>query len=299
MRPRARTVQEAIALLAGAQHGVATRGQLLACGLAPIEIKRLVARGVLLRAHRGVYRVGHRAASVEADYMAAVLAGGSGALVSGRAAAHLLSLIKGPAPAPEVLTRTQRRIEGVMTKRARSFDPRDGMIHRGIPVTTVPRTLVDLAAVLSPGDLARACHEAGVLYRTTPAQVEEVLSRRRTSSGAPKLRRILRGDEPVTLSGLERSFLELLRDAGLPLPQTNRPAGGRRVDCRWPEHRVTVELDSYRYHGSRHAWERDQRRAREAYARGDEFRRYTFGDVLEQPGPLLRELNSLLGNRPG
>jgi hypothetical protein len=73
-----------------------------------------------------------------------------------------------------------------------------------------------------------------------------------------------------------------------------RPAGGRYVDCRWAEWRLTVELDSYRYHGSRHAWELDRRREREAYARGDQFRRYTWGDVFEAPRPMLRELRSVL-----
>lgn len=110
---------------------------------------------------------------------------------------------------------------------------------------------------------------------------------------------MIHGDVPVSLSVLERRFLALLRDAGLRLPVTNRPAGGRRVDCRWPEHRLTVELDSYRYHSSRHAWEQDRRREREARARGDDFRRFTYGDVFESPGPMLRELRrALLSTRP-
>jgi hypothetical protein len=161
----------------------------------------------------------------------------------------------------------------------------------------VARTLVDLAAVLSPVELARACHEAGVLHGTTPAQVEAVLARRRNSRDAAKLSRVLRGEVPVTLSKLEQRFLELLQQAGLPLPRTNRPAGGRRVDCRWPQQQVTVELDSYRYHQSRHAWEQDRRREREAHARGDEFRRYTYGDVFEHPRLMLRELRKALAGR--
>ena len=68
----------------------------------------------------------------------------------------------------------------------------------------------------------------------------------------------------------------------------------RRVDCRWLDHRLTVELDSYRYHRSRHAWELDRRREREAHARGDAFRRYTHDDVFEQPKPMLAELERLL-----
>jgi hypothetical protein len=104
----------------------------------------------------------------------------------------------------------------------------------------------------------------------------------------------LRGEVRVTLSKLEHRFLERVREARLPLPVTNRHAGGRRVDCRWPEQRLTVELDSYRFHQSRHVWELDRRREREAYARGDDFRRYTYEDVFEAPELMLAELRRLL-----
>ena len=158
---------------------------------------------------------------------------------------------------------------------------------------------MDLAAALKVDDLGRACHEAGVRYGTTPADVEAVLAQRPTAAGAAKLRRVLRGEVHVTLSALERRFLALLRTRGLALPRTNRPAGGRRVDCRWPDLGITVELDSYQYHGSRHAWERDRHREREARARGDEFRRYTYGDVFDDPRLMLAELKDLLPKRPG
>ena len=294
MRHQGRTVDVALALMAGGQRGLVTREQLLACGVTPGEIRTRLTRGSLLVEFRGVYRVGHRAPSTETTYLAAVLACGTGALLSGRAAGHLHSVIKGPAPPPEVLTRNERRIEGLRTRRARSPDPRDATVCRGIPTTTVARTLVDLAAHLSLDDLARACHEAGVRYGTTPREVEAVLERRRRSKGAAKLRTILLGDTRVTLSKLEKRFLERLSEVGLPLPQTNKVAGSKRVDCRWPEHRLTVELDSYRYHGTRHAWEQDRRREREARARGDDFRRYTYGDVFEDPVLMLRELRSVL-----
>jgi very-short-patch-repair endonuclease len=78
------------------------------------------------------------------------------------------------------------------------------------------------------------------------------------------------------------------------LPETNRVVDGRRVDCRWPEQRLTVEIDGYRYHHSRHAWEQDRRREREARARGDDFRRYTYGDVFESPGAMLAELRAVI-----
>jgi very-short-patch-repair endonuclease len=227
-----------------------------------------------------------------------VLACGRGAVLSGPAAAHLLGLLKGRPPRPEVTTRTERRVPGVVTRRARGAESRDAIAWRGIPITTVATTLVDLAAVLDVDTLARACHEAGVRHGTTPAHVDAVLARRSNTKGAAKLRRILHGDVHVTLSGLERRFLDLMRSAGLALPETNRPAGGRRVDCRWPERRLTVELDSYRYHRSRHAWELDRRREREARRRGDEFRRYTHDDVFEDPHTVLAELRPLLSDRP-
>ena len=121
-----------------------------------------------------------------------------------------------------------------------------------------------------------------------------MLAKRPKTKGATNLREVLRGDAHVTLSKLERAFLRLLEEADLPLPQTNKRAHGRRVDCRWPDRRLTVELDSYRYHRSRHAWEQDRRREREARARGDEFRRYTYGDVFEHPRLMLAELCALL-----
>jgi len=295
MDAQARTVEVRMSEMADRAHGVATRTELLSAGVSRAQIETRIRNGALKPEHPGVYRVGHRAPSTEARYMAAVKACGEGAVLSGRAAAHLLGLIRGAAPRAEVTAPREKRIEGVVTRRCRGFDPRDRRAWLGIPVTSVPRTLVDLAAVLPADALGRACHEAGIRHRTSPAEVEEVLSRRPTSPGAAKLRAILRGEEHIVLSRLEARFIELLRDAGLPLPETNRPAGGRRVDCRWPAERLTVELDSYTYHSSRHAWEADRQRERAAYARGDAFRRYTHNDVFIHPRVVLREIGSLIG----
>ena len=200
--------------MAEAAHGVVTRRQLLAAGVSPAEISCRLEIGGLHREHPGVYRVGHRAPSVEALYISAVLACGDGAFLRGRAAAHLLGLLRGAAPAPEVTTTVRRRIEGVTNALAHGASIRaTTMLWRGIPVTTVARTLVDLAPRFSaPDELARACHEAGVRHRTTPAEVEAVLVRYPNAPGAGELRRVLRGDVHVTLSKLESRFLERLRD---------------------------------------------------------------------------------------
>lgn len=289
------TVDQVIARVAGASHGVVTRRQLLAAGVSPDEIVHRIHRGSLLREFRGVYRVGHRARDPLATYLAAVRACGPHALLAGRAAGWLHRLLKGTAPPAEVIAMTARRLPGVTVRRGRRGAGADGCVSKAIPVTTVARTLVDLAAVLDVDDLARSCHEAGVLYATTPRQVEAVLARRPGAPGARQLRRVLHGEVRVTLSTLERRFLALLREHGLPMPETNRPAGGRRVDCRWAARALTIELDGYRFHASRHAWEQDRRREREARARGDEFRRFTYGDVFEQPEPMLDDLRGLLG----
>lgn len=294
IRPKDRTPEAIIRDLATGAHGVVTRSELLRAGLTPKELKNRLRKGALTPVHRGVYRVGHLAPSVEARYLAAVKACGDEAVLAGRAAAHLWGLIRGSPPPPEVLTRTDRRIPGLIVHRARRTDLTDARACRGIRITDVPRTLVDLASSLPEAALARACHEAGVRYRTTPRQVDAVLERLSSATGSGKLRRILRGEVRVSLSRLETRFLSLLKRVGLQLPVTNRVAGSMRVDCRWPQQRLTVELDSYRYHGSRYAWEKDKLREREARVRGDEFRRYTWGDVFEDSGFMLEELRSLL-----
>jgi hypothetical protein len=285
---------ELIARFASRTHGVVTRKELLRAGITPDQIKRRLQRGILITIHRGVYRVGHHAPSREARYMAAVKACGDQAVLSGLAAAHLWRLIKGSPPQPEVLAPTKRVVPGVATHRSRMLSCEVAHWH-GIPLTNVPRTLVDLAPSLSESELARACHEAGVLYRTTPKHVDAVLARVPNARGRAKLERVLHGDVPVTLSRLESRFLELLRRARLPLPITNKVAGYHRVDCRWPEHKLTVELDSYRFHNSHYSWDKDRLREREARKRGDEFRRYTSTDVFDDPGFMLGELGELLG----
>ena len=193
MRPQSSTVEMVDRRMAARSHGVVTRAQLLAAGITGAEIKWRLRTGALLREHPGVYRVGHRAPSVEARYLAAVWACGDGAVLSGRAAAHLWGILKGAAPRAG-----SDRAAGSGGSRAsppagRGTSKRP--THRGIPITTVPRTLVDLAAHLSLDALARACHEAGVKYDTTPSQVDAVLRKapddqgRREPPGDPQRRR--------------------------------------------------------------------------------------------------------------
>jgi hypothetical protein len=290
------TADEILARLAFGAFGLVKRRELLRAGMSEKEIRTRLARGSLLVEYPGVYRVGHRAPSVESSYLAAVWACGDRSYLCGRAAAHLLGLMKGDPPPTEVIAPTEKSIEGIATRRYRSLRRSDVTKWRRIPITSVPRTLVDLAPVLALDGLALACHEAGIRHHTTPRQVEAVLARRRNAPGAAKLRSVMTGDGPVLLSKLERTFIALLREDRLPLPETNRPAGGFRVDCRWPAHKLTVELDSFRYHNSRRSWERDRARERDARVRGDEFRRYTWADVFEDSRFMRGELRELLSD---
>src|SRR5512132_3477174 len=125
-----------------------------------------------------------------------------------------------------------RRVRGVKTRRSRAVE---AMSWRGIPVTTVARTLVDIAGDTAEEELKRRVtrRESGIA--PPPRHVDAVLARRPRTRGAAALRPILLGDAHLTLSDLEERFLKLLSEAALPLPNINRPAGGRYVDCRWPE----------------------------------------------------------------
>jgi len=278
--------------LANRKKGLVTREELLAAGLSEGQVDCRVQTGLLIPDYKGVYRLGHSAPNLESSYLAAVLACGEGTLLSGHAAAYLYGLTKGRPPRPEVTTTTKRQPPGVLVHRTRAIHPRYRTEYRGIPITTVPRTVADLAAGSTPADLALVFHEARIKFGVRPEYVEAVLARSRVR-GAAKLRRVIRGDERVLLSELERGFIALLERAGLPLPQTNIPRDGHWVDCYWPDHQLTVELDTYRYHASRHAWEKDQRRERKARKRGD-YRRYVWGDVFEAEDELVAELSPAL-----
>ena len=292
MQQLSTTVEAVLAEMAGRTHGVVTRAQLLAAGITPEALRQRLRRGALIRAHPGVYRVGHRAHSVEATFLAAVWACGEGAVLA-VARRRTSRAHQGPTAGP----RSDRAHEAA---RRRRHDPTPRLIDAARPPPTAASRSPPSHAPSStsrpslPRCPARACHKAGVLYGTTPQQVEAILAKRPRTKGAAKLHAVLHGDVHVTLASSSARFWSDCDKAELPLPKTNKPAHGRRVDCRWPDRRLTVELDSYRYHRSRHAWEQDRRREREARARGDEFRRYTWGDVFERPRLMLAELRELL-----
>jgi Transcriptional regulator, AbiEi antitoxin len=283
------------ARIAARQHGRIAWEQLIAAGVDRRQIQRWVADGRLLPVHHGVYAVGHEAPSLLGDYMAAVLACGAGAVLSKHAQAHILRLLPGKAPPPEVTvpSLSGRSRPGIVIHRVKVLHPRDVCVVNGIPGTTVPRTLLDLAPALDLTELARACHEAWVQHRTTPRFVEACMERNPGKKGRAKLRAALGAD--ATLSALEDGFLALVRRHGLPAPRTNVVCHGDKVDCHWPQLGLTVELVSYRFHGSRRAFEGDIARRRRS-----NHLAFSWGDVFERGDRTVAELVAAMNaRRPG
>ncbi len=279
-----------LARIAASQRGRITTAQLLEAGIDRHRIKRWVADGRLRREHVGVYTLGHPDPSPQGTYRSAALAAGSGAHVSHGACAHLLVIVRGKAPPPEVTvpTTAHRRRPGIVIHRVRALPSLDTATLDGIPITTAPRVLLDLAPTTEPGELARACHEAWVRHRVTPAYVEACIARNPGKPGAAKLRRALGAD--VVLGFLEKGFLALLDAHGLPRPRTNVDRQGDKVDCHWAERNLTVELVSYRFHATREGFETDVARRRRS-----NHLAYSYGDVFERSDPTAAEIGALLG----
>ena len=224
--------------------------------------------------------------------MAAVLACGEGAALSHRAAGHLWRLLPGRPPPAEVTVPTLggRSRPGIVVHRVAALHRLDVVPFQGMRVTIVPRVLLDLAPGLSPGDLARACHEAWVHHRTRPRHIEACIARNPHKKASAKLRAAAGSD--VTLSELEDAFLVLLREHGLPRPRTNIDRRGDKVDCHWPQIDLTVELVSYRFHGSRHAFEADVARRRRS-----NHIAFSWGDVFERGAQTMAELIEAISRR--
>jgi very-short-patch-repair endonuclease len=156
-------------------------------------------------------------------------------------------------------------------------------------VTSIARTLADLAGVVDARQLQRATREAQYLGLLDIAEVEVVPRRH----GAPALRAITQSDE-VTRSVFEDAFLRWLRQRKLPLPETNVALSFGEADCIWRDRRVNVELDGNAAHGTRDAFERDRKRDRAAALAGWTVVRVTWRQFRGDPHGLETDLRCLL-----
>jgi hypothetical protein len=221
----------AIREVARRQHGVIARHQLTALGLSDDEIKYRLRVGRLHPLHRAVYATGHAPLTREGRFMAAVLAAEPGAALTHRSAAQHWGLpVAGRGPVDVTVGRNRRPRRGIALHRA-CLPADEVMVHDGIPITTVPRTIFDMAADLRPRQLERAFNEAEALHLWDELSLLDLLDRYPGRPGGPAVRALLEaraGGAIVTRSELECRFLELVDEVGLPAPETNVVIGGPR-----------------------------------------------------------------------
>jgi hypothetical protein len=266
MRHQERPPREELAGRASRQYGIVAVWQLRAMGFTPDSVKRLVAAGRLHRLYRGVYAVGHRALSARGKLLAAVYSCGPAAVASHHDAAWVWGVrgLGGSVFHVTVPGRGRRSHGRVKLHCVRSLDDEEVAVVDGIPVTSLARTLVDEGALLTQQQLRRTFEEADRRGLLDAAAVGRVCDRGRGRRGVAAARLALeyyRPDPPKTRSELELDFLDFCRANGIPEPGVNLWVEGQEVDAAWLDAGVVVELDSWEYHRTRAAFERDRERA--------------------------------------
>lgn len=256
-------------------------------------IKYRVEVAELHRLHAGVYAVGHRAISRRGQWMAAVLAGGEGAVLSHRHASELAGFRETIADEIDVTVQRHRGSRTGIVFHEALLHPADLAEIDGIPVTAVPRTLLDLASQLSVRQFEKAFWEAERLGLIASHDLRAFLARSHGRRGMGQLRRLSDRVLPpdlVVRSPLERRFYELCRDGDLPLPALNERVEGMEVDALWREQGLIVELDGQAYHRGVGAFERDRRRDARLQLAGYRVVRITHRRLESEPAVVLQEL---------
>jgi very-short-patch-repair endonuclease len=283
---------------------VITLGQLQLAGLTASGVRNRVRAGRLYPMHRGVYAVGHDRLTGYGRTMAAVLAYGSQAVASHRTAGGLQGLREDNSPKTDISLplKSARSRPGIHAHASPTLRLKDVTKRHGIPCTTVARTLLDLADVVSRRQLGRALEQAEVMRVFDLEELHDVLAHANGRRGAGILRETLAelGDEPaVTDNDLEDRFLELCRAAGLPRPAVNRwiaidDGPPIKADFVWTTQRLIVETDGWGSHGTRHGFESDRRRDQRARLAGWETVRFTRRQVVEDPDWVVATTAALL-----
>ncbi|MDQ3586978.1 MAG: DUF559 domain-containing protein [Actinomycetota bacterium] len=276
--------------------------ELLTLGLKRQAIAYRLECGRLHQLHRGVYAVGHRVVSADGVRRAAVLAGGPDAVLSHRSAAALWGIRPDSRSVVEITVPRSRRNRPAIEQHRSPLTRDEVTVVRGITVTTLARTLLDLAAVVNRQQVERAVREAEYLRIFDRRAVDVLLAGYPGRPGSRALRAVLDDgvDMRVTRGELERRFLDFLAGAVLPPPEANvtLELNGTtfEVDCLWREQRVVVELDGHQAHGTRGAFERDRKRDRALSAAGWRPVRITWRDLQRDAEQLEHELRGLLAS---
>jgi AraC-like DNA-binding protein len=290
----------AVAQLAGAQWGVVSLEQLHELGVTRGAIDHWVRVGRLHRVYRGVYLLGHRAAGREARALAAVLACGPSAVLSHRSAAAWWGLLQTERAEVDVTApRSRGKRRGVDVHRARALAAADITTHRGMPITTVARTLLEIAATERAHRLERALAQSERLRLYDHRTVLEVIARCNGHRGGPILSAAVAREPALTRNGLEALVLDVVRRNGLPHPMVNEALHVPdhtpiEPDFHWPAQRLIVETDGYETHGTRAAFDADRRRDAALQAAGYRVLRFTTRSTQSE---IVARLQALLAQR--
>jgi len=292
-----------IARLARRQHGVVGRWQLLDLGIGEDAIDHRLAKRRLHRVQPGVYTPSPRLVPKLGRWMAAVLASGPDAALSHHSAAALWGLRSYTERAVEV-TAPHKSTSSKQIRRHVSHLPADERTtEEGIPVTSVPRTIFDLAAI-EPLEVVKALlREAEFRELRDRLSLWDLIERYPGRRGIRNVRLVLEGleDEPARerKSPLEERFVPFLRKHHLPVPPFNQwiTVGGKRfqVDCHWPGTNQIVELDGWQGHKSRSAFREDRARDRILHVHGYSVIHLTWNQLDDEPEAIASDLRVLLG----
>jgi hypothetical protein len=255
--------------------------------------------GRLHRVHRGVYAVGYRSLSWHGRCMAAVLASHP-SVASHLSAGWLWDLLRYRPSTVHVMCRSGRSTNRAFVVHRAELERVDLARRDGIPVTSLSRTILDLAADSNPRTVRRYIQRADDAKRFNLRAMEELLDRSRGHKGRAKVLAALEIYEETpafTRSGLERRFLEVVTASGLPVPAMNFFVAGHEIDAYWPEHHFGVELDVYATHGSALSFEEDRERDDELLLAGIETTRVTGPRLAREPEVVVESLRRHLARR--
>jgi very-short-patch-repair endonuclease len=286
------------AWVAGHQLELITTAQLRVAGVTPDVVRTRMGQGTMHRVYIGVYHLGTPLMLPGAAELAAVLACGDDAVVRRRSAVALFGLADRCEGEVEILVpgRNCRRT-GIDVARIGKLAEVDTGFQHGIPIVAPALTLLDFAAVATTDELERAITEAYALELATEEQLRDVIERHPHRSGAAALRAELDrvGGPMWTASKAEQVMKELMRQADLAMPQTRVKVAGFTADFLWPEYRLIVEVDGYRYHGHRYSFERDRRRDQKHKTAGYEVFRFTWRQLENEPLRVIAVIAQAIG----
>jgi very-short-patch-repair endonuclease len=288
-----------IAVHAARQYGVVSRRQLMDAGLTRGAIEHRLRIGWLQCMYRGVYAVGHPPLTREARWIGAVLACGDDAGLSHGCATALWEIRSYSGMWIDVTVPSRagrKKRDRIRVHRCGTLTAGDFTTHRGIRVTTVARTLLDVAATLTPPRLERTVEQTEIRRLFDLTEVERALARHPNHPGAAPLRRALAlyRHEELTRSDLEALLRSICDAHGIEHPLVNHIVDGKEVDFYWPEQRVIVETDGRETHFTLAAFERDRARDGHLLALGYRVLRCTDRQLQSDPDTVARTLSAVL-----